>query len=107
VSLLLGVSLSIAQWLALRGRVPRAWLWILVSGIAWLASVPVGWLTEWAIGFPLGMVVAAVGGNVGGAVGGLVEPLVWVLVTGVVVGGATGVLLVELLRRLPEQRRLD
>jgi hypothetical protein len=105
VSLLLGVSLSIAQWLALRGRVPRAWLWILVSGIAWLASVPVGWLAEWAIGFPLGMVVAAVGGNVGGAVGGLVGPLVWVLLTGGVVGSLTGLLLMELLRDRPEQPR--
>ncbi len=100
---LLGMSLSIAQWLALRGRVQQAWLWVLVSGIAWLASVPVGWFGSFIIGFPLGMVFAAVGGNVGGTVGGLVMPLVWVLITGGVVGSATGMLLMELLRRQSEQ----
>jgi len=103
IGLLLGMSLSIAQWLALRGRVSQAWLWVLVSGIAWLVSVPVGWLGGAIIGIPLGMVVAALGGNVGESIGGLVMPLVWVLITGAVVGGATGLLLMERLRRRPER----
>jgi hypothetical protein len=103
MSLLLGTSLSVAQWLALRGRVARAWLWALVSGGAWLVSVPVGWLGGVFIGIPLGMLFGAVGGNVGGIVGGLVMPLVWVLITGGLVGSATGLLLMALLRGRPER----
>jgi hypothetical protein len=103
VVLLLGMSSSVAGWLALRGRVRRAWLWLLVGGIAWLASVPVGWLGGVIVGIPIGIIVAAVGGNVGATVGGLAMPLVWVLVTGGIVGSATGLLLMVLLRRLSEQ----
>lgn len=100
---LLGTSLSVAQWLALRGRVPQAWLWALAGGIGWLASVPAAWLGGFIIGMPLGVIVAAVGGNVGATVGGLAVPLVWVLITGMTVGGVTGLVLMELLRRTSEQ----
>jgi hypothetical protein len=102
MSLLLGTSLSVAQWLALRGRVARAWLWALVSGVAWLASVPVGWIGSF-IAFPVAMLLGAVIGNAGGIVGGLVMPLVWVLTTGGLVGSATGLLLMALLRGRPER----
>lgn len=111
IFLLIGTCLGIAQGLALHGRVPRAWLWVLVSGIAWLASILVGGLGMPIIGFPLGMLVYAVGyivgggvgSNVGAILGGLVGPLVWVVLTGGVVGSATGLLLRQLLRGRPER----
>jgi hypothetical protein len=39
----IGMALGIAQWLILRGQVPRAWWWVVASMVGWMgASLAIG-----------------------------------------------------------------
>jgi hypothetical protein len=79
-----GVVLAFAQWLALRGKVERAGLWIPANALAWAAGMPV---IFW--GMDLGFEMAEVWQSVLVVAGAL-------LAAGLIVGGIHGRFLVML-----------
>jgi hypothetical protein len=81
----IGAALGIPQWLILRYRVSRAYVWVLASIVGFALGLSAGE----AVGF-------AVGGAVGWPAGGIIH--------GSVVGAITGAVLVWLLRQpVPER----
>jgi hypothetical protein len=54
---LIGVALGIAQWLVLRHRIPRAYLWVFASVVGGAVLAAFGFAKGGAVGGPLGGLV--------------------------------------------------
>jgi len=79
----IGCWLGALQWLVISRKVPRAWLWTLVSTGSWAIGLAIGW---------------GVGGMLRLATNFFLGDVLGLAIAWLVVGGLTGVALVSLLR---------